>query len=762
MTRRILFPVLLVILLAGCRAPVADRGGAQTDADLHESPFLDPFEDPFGGPVLESPAPPPVAITNNLWLPLPRPEDVHAVAFFGDNVESDDLPLEFIERDPARIAELLRAARITQSNHREEIPDSGPLGYQAFLDADGGVLSVMVPWLDSSGSLAICPTNGWTFDGSALRLEGRLDSDLRESIPEWRRTRTYAGLVYDAMRRNDSPSFRRMDDEFERIDGVERVLRMDPENRADDRDLFAILSRLDAIVIPSMAFTNTPIPQVLAALETAAAVAEDPASREGKPPLRFVYESRMKEGNSPEDDGPWGSMTCSAEDVPLSDVLDVIESVGLIDFFPHVDGTVVWSSRFITCGTVYVLHDSVEFLRGPYHRAPEKARWRRKIASTRVEALALRDEPLDRALAALAAALGDAAPPMEVSFLAADGQAVSFSVPERADSPLRLPCVTLDIRDCTLRDALDDIARQSGMEAEATADGVALFNHERDLSEGEEPSISDRVVIYPRTVPESASERWYFHAKTAMSVLMEEGHYRNTPIFDILDSIRDAVASSESPAHLQFRMEEALWRKSGKEKLTFSFHFAPATDVFDIVTGVVGATISAVGNIVLLQKTESPVYECIEAGGGNIVLLQKTGCPVYECIEAGMNSQESTAFREALDRAMLPGFAARWTSLRDALREIETCLAESGVEVPEEWRGLRFAIDGAVPEASGAVPEETLPEEVVAVRDGRLWLQLDRVSLHDLLDVIGNMAKLRFTVDRGAETPVIAVEPWVP
>ena len=130
----------LVALFAGCRAPVVEDD--------------DPFAFAPPGAIPSGPS------AKDESFSLPRPEQVHAVAFFGDNVESEELPLEFVERDPARIAALLDSASVSHTIYEDEITGAGPLGFQVFLDGEGHPLAVAVPWLDFGGSVAFCPTNG--------------------------------------------------------------------------------------------------------------------------------------------------------------------------------------------------------------------------------------------------------------------------------------------------------------------------------------------------------------------------------------------------------------------------------------------------------------------------------------------------------------------------------------------------------------------------------------------------------------------------
>ena len=700
MLRRTILPLLAIAALAGCRAPTQDAA--------------------------DTPAPSSAIEIKERVSPLPRPEEVHAIAFFGDNVESEDLPLEFVERDPARIAELLDAVDIHRHISREDIPDSGPLGYQAFLDAEGRLLGVAVPWLDSawrdSGCAVAYCHSGWTFDGSTLRLEERIGSDLRDRLPFRSCPRMYIGLVYDAMRRHDSASLRQMDDEFKRLGGVEGVLGLDPESRERDRKTSEAISRLRNIVIPSIAFTNATIPEVFAALEKAATEVEITDSRKGRPPIRFVYQSQWKEADS-EEDTSCTTITFCAEAVPLKDVLDIMEIACLIDVFPAPDGTFGWRHRGVFCGQVL---SGTMFVRGPYHELPKKIQLRRFMETTRIDALSLHDEPLDKALAALAAALGTNAPTMEAWFTADDEQTVRFSATEHPDAPLRLPRVTLDVHDRTLREVLDDIAGQAGMEAVTTVYGVAISSSEGD---GQDSSL--------KSVP----DQWESHAeKILRSICIEGGGYRNAPLSVFLGNIRDEIASSEATAPLQIRVDESIWRKTAKEGYTFHFRHVPAWDLLDILANCQDRRLSVIGNIVWLG-TRRTAYECIEAGNG---------------------SPEASAFREALDDVSLPEFSARWAPLRDVLRDIGRRLGETDGKMPERWRGLRFEVDGTVPEASGAAPVETLPDDVIALRDGRLWLQLDRVSLRELLDVIGNVARLRFNMPRDGQEPVVVVGAWVP
>ena len=688
----------LVALFAGCRAPIVED------------------DDPFASPLAtaEDAIPLPHAF-------LPRPEQVHAVAFFGDNVESEELPLEFVERDPARIAELLDAASVSHTIYEDEITGAGPLGFQVFLDGEGHPLAVAVPWLDFGGSVAFCPTNGWSFDGSALHLEERFGTDLRERFHHyWNRSRMYTGLVYDAMRRNDSASLRRMDTEFEIMDGVASVLGMEEEARERDREEAEAMHRLANIVIPSITVTNMPLPEVFAVLEKAAAVAQD-----GQPPIRFVYHSRRKEGSAPEDDGPWCSITFSATEEPLKDIADIIGMLGRVEIDPHKDGTVVWRERVMGCSYPISL---AEVVRGPYRSLPKKAEWRRRLETIRVDALSLRDEPLDKALAALASALGTNAPPTKVEFEYADEQFVTFHVPERADCPMRLPRVTLDVRDLTLRQVLDDIAGQAGMTAVATPDGVCLFSAEPQETK------EFRVVSWN---PNPLEKRVRDMLRT---VIVERVEFRQAAFSEVLSTVRDALATNAASAALQIRMDESVWVKSMEDySFTFCTASVPVADILDIATsGCTVGRFSAVGDIVWLGERRD-LYECIEVAAGD--------------------SPADAASRAAIDSARLPGFSARWTSLEDVLRDIEQSVAEAG-EMPEGLRGMRFVLDGELPAASAAAPEETPPEDVVALRDGRLWLHLDQVSLHDLLDLVGNVARLRFTVGHDKQNPVIAVEPW--
>ena len=694
------FVLSLAVLLAGCRAPIVED------------------DDPFASP--------PATAEDAIPLPhafLPRPEQVHAVAFFGDNVESEELPLEFVERDPARIAELLDAASVSHTIYEDEMTGAGPLGFQVFLDGEGHPLAVAVPWLDFGGSVAFCSTNGWSFDGSALHLEERFGTDLRERFHHyWHRSRMYSGLVYDAMRRNDSASLRRMDAEFEIIDGVASVLGMEEEHRERDREEAEAMHRLANIVIPSIAVTNMPLPEVFAMLEKAAADAQD-----GQPPIRFVYHSRRKEGSAPDDEGPWCSLTFSATEVPLKDIADIIAMLGRVEIDPHKDGTVVWRERVMGCS--YPI-SKAEVVRGPYHSLPKKAEWRRRMETILVNALSLRDEPLDKALAALASALGTNAPPMDVCFEFDDEQTIPFHVPERADCPMRLPRVTLDAHNLTLRQVLDDIAGQAGMTAEATPSGVCLHGWYRSSLSPKGPVLVQDFTFGP--------DPWEKRVRDMLrTVIVERGNYRKATVTEVLDNIRASLAG-EATATLQIRVSEAVWQQSLQEGFTCHWSYVQMTDVMDILAGIFGGRFSAVGDIVWLGDKRD-LYECIEVAAGD--------------------SSADAASRAALDIARLPGFSARWTSLEDALRDIERSVAEAG-EMPEELRGMRFVLKGDFPEPSAAVPEETPPEDVVALRDGRLWLHLDRVSLHDLLDLVGNVARLRFTVGHDEQNPVIAVEPW--
>ncbi len=694
------FVLSLAVLFAGCRAPIVEDD--------------DPFAFAPPGAIPSGPS------AKDESFSLPRPEQVHAVAFFGDNVESEELPLEFVERDPARIAELLDAASVSHTIYEDEITGAGPLGFQVFLDGEGRPLAIAMPWLDSHGSVVFCPTNGWSLDGTALHLEERFGTDLRERFHHyWNRSRMYTGLVYDAMRRNDSASLRQMDADFEFMDGVESVLGMGKEIRERDREEAEAMHRLANIVIPSIAVTNMPLPEVFTVLEKAAAEAQD-----GQPPIRFVYQSRRKEGTAAEDEGPWLKITFSATEEPLKDIADIIGMLGLVEIDPRKDGTVMWRERFMGCS--YPI-SGAEMVRGPYRSLPKKAEWRRRMETIRVDALSLRDEPIDKALAALASALGTNAPPMVayISLTDPTWQTVTFHVPERADCPMQLPRVTLDVHDLTLHQVLDDIAGQANMVSLVSSEGIELV---RTLPEDAEP------------FPTSASERWMYKAKVKLAaVLLASNDYRNTPISEILDGVRDALATNAATSLLQIRVGETVWRKSKKEGFTFHCSKVAVTDMLDILAGCQGGRFSAVGDIVWLGDRRD-LYECIEVAVGD--------------------SPTDAACRAAIDSARLPGFSTHWTSLEDALRDIERSVAEAG-EMPEELRGMRFVLNGDLTEASAAVPEETPPEDVVALRDGRLWLHLDRVSLHDLLDLVGNVARLRFTVGHDKQNPVIAVEPWL-
>ena len=105
---------------------------------------------------------------------------------------------------------------------------------------------------------------------------------------------------------------------------------------------------------------------------------------------------------------------------------------------------------------------------------------------------------------------------------------------------MRLPRVTLDVHDLTLRQVLDDIAGQTGMTADASPDGVCLFGSYRSS-----PSPEGLVLVTELTF---GSNPWEKRIRDMLrTVIVERGDYRKAPVTEVLDNIRVSPAGEAVP-----------------------------------------------------------------------------------------------------------------------------------------------------------------------------------------------------------------------